>query len=93
MIEILEQDMSNKEGEDYDYAGAYEAHAGYYNDGFTYCYAINNSLFFSKVELDEQVQGELEHYTHAEPILTQMKPSIKAWLKEKGINITTVTKY
>jgi hypothetical protein len=93
MIEILEQDMSKKEGEEYDFVGAYVAHGQLYSQGYTYCYSINQSLFFSKVALDEQVQGELEHYTHAEPILTQMKPSIKAWLEQKGIKITPTTKY
>jgi hypothetical protein len=82
MATIIELDTSKLSGEGYDFAGMYLSNGQYYAQGYTYGYMVNESLFMSKTPLSTEILGELERYTHAQPWISQLKPSIKAYIKD-----------
>jgi hypothetical protein len=94
MAIIIEQDTSKLSGEGYDFAGMFTNNGQLYAQGYIYGYMVNESLFMSKTPLSTEVLGELERYTHAQPWISQLKPSIKAYIKDNyNLDIVPTTKF
>ena len=93
MTIILEQDLSKLVGEEYNWESMYVHHGKMCSKGYVHCYHIIDKLFFTKKELSEQIQLELEKYAHAVPALTQERPSIQAYLVQMGYELRPVEKH